>query len=36
MSGQQFWETDNVSVYLDYDIEVGDITNKILVGFDAT
>ena len=33
---QQFWETDNVSVYLDYSIESGDITNKILIGYDAT
>ncbi|OAV45683.1 TonB-dependent receptor [Lewinella sp. 4G2] len=33
---QQFWETDNLSVYLDYNIESGDITNKILIGYDAT
>lgn len=33
---QQFWDTDNLSVYFDYDIESGDITNKILIGYDAT
>ncbi|MEL7159423.1 MAG: TonB-dependent receptor, partial [Bacteroidota bacterium] len=33
---QQFWETDNVSVYLDYNIESGNVTNKILLGYDAT
>ena len=33
---QQFWETDNVSVYFDYSIESGNISNKILVGYDAT
>ncbi len=33
---QQFWDTDNLSVYLNYDIETGNITNKILVGYDAT
>ena len=32
---QQFWETDNLSAYFDYDIEVGKITNKILVGYDV-
>lgn len=33
---QQFWETDNFSTYFTYDIEKGSITNKILVGYDAT
>lgn len=33
---QQFWETDNFSAYFTYDIEKGDIINKILVGYDAT
>ena len=32
----QFWETDNLSAYFDYTIESGNITNKILVGYDAT
>ena len=33
---QQFWETDNVTVYLDYNIESGNVTNKVLLGYDAT
>ncbi|MEL6536838.1 MAG: TonB-dependent receptor plug domain-containing protein, partial [Bacteroidota bacterium] len=33
---QQSWDTDNLSVYFDYTIETGNITNKILVGYDAT
>ncbi len=33
---QQFWETDNLSAYFNYDIEVGNITNRILLGYDAT
>ncbi len=33
---QQFWETDNFSAYFNYDIKKGNITNKILVGYDAT
>ncbi|WP_430908498.1 TonB-dependent siderophore receptor [Maribacter sp. 2-571] len=33
---QQFWETDNFSTYLTYDIKSDKITNKILVGYDAT
>ncbi|WP_046756656.1 TonB-dependent receptor [Kordia jejudonensis] len=33
---QQYWETDNFSTYFTYDIEKGNITNKILVGYDAT
>ena len=33
---QQFWETDNITVYLDYNIERGNVTNKILLGYDAT
>ena len=33
---QQFWETDNLSAYFDFNIESGNITNKILVGYDAT
>ena len=32
----QFWGTDNLSAYFDYTIESGNITNKILVGYDAT
>ncbi|WP_405414576.1 TonB-dependent siderophore receptor [Maribacter sp. Asnod1-A12] len=33
---QQFWETDNFSTYFTYDINKGNITNKLLVGYDAT
>jgi len=33
---QQFWETDNFSTYFTYDIKKGNVTNKILVGYDAT
>lgn len=33
---QQFWETDNFSTYFTYDIKKGNITNKTLVGYDAT
>jgi len=33
---QQFWETDNFSTYFTYDIKSDKITNKILVGYDAT
>lgn len=33
---QQFWETDNLSTYFDYEFTKGKITNKVLVGYDAT
>lgn len=33
---QQFWETDNFSTYFTYDIEKGNLTNKVLIGYDAT
>ncbi|GAA3607634.1 TonB-dependent receptor [Flavivirga amylovorans] len=33
---QQFWETDNFSAFFNYDIKKGNITNKLLVGYDAT
>ena len=33
---QQFWETDNLSAYFNYDISSGSITNKLLVGYDTT
>ncbi|WP_299184882.1 TonB-dependent siderophore receptor [uncultured Aquimarina sp.] len=33
---QQFWETDNFSAYFNYDIKKNNITNKLLVGYDAT
>lgn len=33
---QQFWETDNFSAYFNFDIESDKITNKLLVGYDAT
>ncbi|MEW7281290.1 TonB-dependent receptor [Aquimarina sp. 2201CG1-2-11] len=33
---QQFWETDNFSAYFNYDIKKGNLTNKLLVGYDAT
>ncbi|WP_158837825.1 TonB-dependent receptor [Polaribacter sp. L3A8] len=33
---QQFWETDNFSAYFNYDFKKGNITNKLLVGYDAT
>ena len=35
-SRQQFWETDNVSVYFNYDFKTEKITNKILVRYDAS
>ncbi len=33
---EQFWDTDNFSAFLNFDIEGEKITNKILVGYDAT
>ncbi|MGY3793285.1 TonB-dependent receptor domain-containing protein [Aquimarina sp. 433] len=33
---QQNWNTDNFSGFFNYDIEKGNITNKILVGYDAS
>ncbi len=33
---QQYWETDNFSAYFTYDINKGNVTNKLLVGYDAT
>ncbi len=33
---QQFWKTDNFSAYFNYDIKKGNLTNKLLVGYDAT
>ncbi|MEP2279913.1 TonB-dependent receptor [Maribacter sp.] len=33
---QQYWETDNFSTYFTYDIKTDKITNKLLVGYDAT
>ena len=33
---QQFWETDNLSAYFNYDITSGNITNKLLIGYDST
>lgn len=33
---QQFWETDNFSTYFTYDIKNDKVTNKMLVGYDAT
>ena len=33
---QQFWETDNFSGYFNYNIKKENITNKLLVGYDAT
>ncbi len=33
---QQKWNTDNFSGYFNYDIKTDNITNKILVGYDAT
>ncbi|MEN0048796.1 MAG: TonB-dependent receptor [Bacteroidota bacterium] len=33
---QQFWQTDNLSAFFNYDIKTDNITNKILVGYDAT
>ena len=33
---QQFWETDNLSAYFNYDISSGSITNKLLIGYDTT
>ncbi len=33
---QQFWETDNFSTFFTFDIKKNNITNKVLVGYDAT
>ncbi|MEP3210958.1 MAG: TonB-dependent receptor [Maribacter sp.] len=33
---QQFWETDNFSTYFTYDIKSDKVTNKILIGYDAS
>ncbi len=33
---QQFWETNNFSAYFNYDIKTEKITNKLLVGYDAS
>ena len=33
---QQFWETDNFSAFFTLDTKKGTITNKLLVGYDAT
>jgi iron complex outermembrane receptor protein len=33
---QQFWETDNFSAFFTHDTKKGTITNKLLVGYDAT
>lgn len=33
---QQFWETDNLSLYFDYNIKSGNINNTLLIGYDAT
>ena len=33
---QQFWQTDNFSSYFNYDIKSGNVTNKVLVGYDVT
>ncbi|TMM59346.1 TonB-dependent receptor [Maribacter algarum] len=33
---QQYWETDNFSAYFTYDIKSNKVTNKLLVGYDAT
>ncbi|WP_010179311.1 TonB-dependent receptor [Aquimarina agarilytica] len=33
---QQFWETDNFSAFFTYDIKSDNVTNKILIGYDAS
>ncbi|MEX6626762.1 TonB-dependent siderophore receptor [Tenacibaculum salmonis] len=33
---QQNWDTDNFSTYFNFDIKTGNISNKVLVGYDAT
>jgi iron complex outermembrane receptor protein len=33
---EQFWDTDNFSAFFNFDIEGEGITNKILLGYDAT
>jgi len=33
---QQNWNTDNLSTFFNYDIKKDNITNKLLVGYDAT
>lgn len=33
---QQSWNTDNISIFFNYDIKTDNFTNKILVGYDAT
>ena len=33
---QQNWDTDNFSIFFDYDIKKDNLTNKILVGYDGS
>ncbi|MEM9337716.1 MAG: TonB-dependent receptor [Bacteroidota bacterium] len=33
---QQFWNTDNLNAFVNMDIESGNITNKVLVGYDGS
>ena len=33
---QQFWDTDNLNAFLNIDLESGNITNKIVLGYDGS
>ncbi len=33
---QQFWDTDNINAFLNIDVESGNITNKVVVGYDGS
>ncbi|NAS11427.1 TonB-dependent receptor [Poritiphilus flavus] len=33
---EQAWNTDNISAFFTYDLKTNNVTNKILVGYDAT
>ena len=33
---QQFWDTDNLNAFLNVDVKSGSITNKIVIGYDAS
>jgi iron complex outermembrane recepter protein len=33
---QQFWNTDNLSAYFNIDFNIGDVSNKLLVGYDLS
>lgn len=33
---QQLWDTDNINAFLNFDFESGNITNKLLIGYDGS